>query len=93
MRAEVSMDQAPQGDIQHAAASEAERLISDGGSTPVMVRLPGAELETVDTLIAAGIASSRAEAIRWALARIRARPAYEQLRRHASEIQRLQAEF
>jgi hypothetical protein len=87
------MDQAPKDDIRHATASEAERLLSDGGFTPVMVRLPGAELETVDTLIAAGIASSRAEAIRWALARIRARPAYEQLRRHASEIQRLQAEF
>jgi Arc/MetJ-type ribon-helix-helix transcriptional regulator len=77
------MDQEPDGNGQAA----------DGGFTPVMVRLPGAELETVDTLIAAGIASSRAEAIRWALAHIRARPAYEQLRRRADEIQRLQAEF
>ncbi len=87
------MEQAPKDDVQRTAVNEAERLTTDGGFTPVMVRLPGAELETVDTLIAAGIASSRAEAIRWALARIRARPAYEQLRRHASEIQRLQAEF
>lgn len=87
------MDQAPKDDIGQAAVNEADRPSSDGGFTPVMVRLPGAELETVDTLIAAGIASSRAEAIRWALARIRERPAYEQLRRHASEIQRLQAEF
>ena len=87
------MDQAPKDEIQQAAVNEADRPVSDGGLTPVMVRLPGAELETVDTLIAAGIASSRAEAIRWALARIRERPAYEQLRSHAREIQRLQAEF
>ena len=66
---------------------------ANGGLTPVMVRLTAAELETVDTLIAAGIAGSRAEAIRWVLARIRARPAYEQLRRGIREIQSLQAEF
>lgn len=65
----------------------------DGGFTPVMVRLTAAELETVDTLIAVGIASSRAEAIRWALARIRERPAYEQLRGCARETERLKAEF
>jgi Arc/MetJ-type ribon-helix-helix transcriptional regulator len=38
--------------------------------THVMVRLKAPELEIVDTLITAGIANSRAEAIRWALARI-----------------------
>jgi hypothetical protein len=65
----------------------------DGGVTPVMVRLTAAELETVDTLITAGIANSRAEAIRWALTRIRERSAYERLRRHAHEIERLKAEF
>lgn len=66
---------------------------ADGGFTPVMVRLTAAELETVDTLIAAGIASSRAEAIRWALTRIRERPAYERLRRRTREIESLKAEF
>ena len=34
----------------------------------------------MDTLITAGIAGNRAEAVRWALARIRERPAYEKLR-------------
>jgi Arc/MetJ-type ribon-helix-helix transcriptional regulator len=66
---------------------------ADGGFTPVMVRLTAAELETVDTLIAAGIASSRAEAIRWALTRIRERPAYERLRSHALEIKMLKGDF
>jgi len=46
-------------------------------------------LDIVDTLIAAGIAGNRAEAIRWALTRIRERPAYEQLREHTRDIERL----
>jgi Arc/MetJ-type ribon-helix-helix transcriptional regulator len=66
---------------------------ADGGLIPVMVRLTAAELETVDTLITAGIATSRAEAVRWALARIRERPAYQRLRSHAHEIEELKAEF
>ncbi len=60
---------------------------------PMMARLGPADLETVDTLITAGIASSRAEAVRWALARIRERPAYARLREHAREIEALKAEF
>ena len=36
-------------------------------------------LETLDTLILAGIANTRADAIRWALDRIRERPASERL--------------
>jgi Arc/MetJ-type ribon-helix-helix transcriptional regulator len=51
------------------------------------------DLETLDALITAGIASSRAEAVRWALARIRERPAYAQLRERAREIERLKTEF
>jgi hypothetical protein len=47
------------------------------GLTPVMARLGTEDLQTLDTLITAGIASSRAEAVRWALARIRERPAHE----------------
>ena len=61
--------------------------------TPVMARLGPGELEIVDTLISAGIAANRAEAIRWALARIRERPAYAQLRERTREIERLKAEF
>ena len=64
-----------------------------GGLTPVMARLGQDDLETLDTLITAGIASSRAEAVRWALARIRERPAYAQLRTHTREIEELKAQF
>ncbi len=63
------------------------------GLTPVMARLGQDDLETLDTLITAGIAASRAEAVRWALARIRERPAYEQLRSRAREIEELKAQF
>jgi len=75
------------------------RLVEDGREaaddefTHVMVRLKTAELDIVDTLIAAGIANNRAEAIRWALTRIPERPAYEQLREHTRDIERLKSEF
>jgi hypothetical protein len=66
----------------------------EGGQlTPVMARLGQDDLETLDTLITAGIASSRAEAVRWALARIRERPAYEELRTHTRQIEELKAQF
>jgi hypothetical protein len=67
---------------------------AEGGElTPVMARLGPVDLETLDALITAGIAASRAEAVRWALARIRERPAYAQLRERAREIERLKTEF
>jgi hypothetical protein len=65
----------------------------DGEFTHVMVRLKIAELDIVDTLVAAGIANNRAEAIRWALTRIRERPAYEQLQKHTRDIERLENGF
>jgi hypothetical protein len=49
------------------------------GLTPVTALLGSADLATLDTLITAGIAASRAEAARWAPARIREQPAYAQL--------------
>jgi hypothetical protein len=61
--------------------------------TPVMARLGQADLETLDTLIGAGIAANRAQAVRWALARIRERPAYAQLRARAREIEDLTSQF
>lgn len=64
-----------------------------GPFTPVMARLAAEDLETLDMLITAGIASSRAEAVRWALARIRERPAYEQLRARTREIEELKSQF
>ena len=66
---------------------------ADSNFTPVMARLRPAELEIVDTLISAGIAANRAEAVRWALARIGERPAYAQLREHTRDIERLKSEF
>jgi hypothetical protein len=70
-----------------------ESRSADGDLTAVMVRLRAEELDTVDTLITAGIAGNRAEAVRWALARIRERPAFEQLRAHTREIERLKTDF
>ncbi len=64
-----------------------------GELTPVMARLGPADLETLDTLIAAGFAANRAQAVRWALARIRERPAYAQLRDRAREIEELKSQF
>jgi hypothetical protein len=64
-----------------------------GDLTPVMARLGPADLETLDTLIAAGFAANRAQAVRWALARIRERPAYAQLRERAREIEDLKSQF
>jgi hypothetical protein len=61
--------------------------------TPVMTRLGPSDLATVDTLITAGIASSRAEVIRWALGRIREHPAYAQLQARVQEINELKAQF
>ena len=43
----------------------------DHRGIPVTVRLEAAELETADGLITAGVAASRAEALRWALGRVR----------------------
>ena len=69
------------------------RALERGELTPVMARLGPADLETLDALITAGIAASRADAVRWTLARIRERPAYAQLRERAREIERLKTEF
>jgi hypothetical protein len=60
---------------------------------PVMARLGPTELETLDALITAGIAANRAEGVRWALARIRERPAYAKLQQRAREIEELKAQF
>lgn len=72
---------------------EARAMEGRGELTAVMTRLGQVDLETLDALITAGIAGSRAEAVRWALARIRERPAYAQLRERAREIERLKTEF
>ena len=55
------------------------------GLTPVIAQLGPADLATLDTLITAGIATSRSESTRWALARIREEPAYAKLSERARE--------
>jgi hypothetical protein len=47
----------------------------------------------VDTLIMAGIADTRGDAIGWALDRIRELPAYQRLREHVLDTGRLIAQF
>jgi hypothetical protein len=79
--------------LSRPARSLEARALAGGELTPVMARLGPTDLETLDTLITAGIATNRADAVRWALARIRERPAYEQLRARAREIEELKAQF
>ena len=64
-----------------------------GETTRELTRLGPAGLETLDTLIMARTAATRAEAIRWALDRIRERPAYLRLRELRSEADKLRNEF
>ena len=61
--------------------------------TPADIRLGPADLEMLDTVITAGTAASRAEAIGWVLARIRERPAYARLEERARELDELKAHF
>lgn len=58
-----------------------------------LTRLGPAGLETLDTLIMAGTAATRPEAIRWALDRIRERPAFQRLRELRAETDKLRNEF
>ena len=62
-----------------------------GEATHVPARLGPAGLETVDTLIMAGIADDRADAIRLVLPRFREQPEYKQLRERVREIDRFRA--
>ena len=64
-----------------------------GETARELTRLGPAGLETLDTLIMAGTAATRAEAIRWALDRIRERPAYQRLRELRSEADKLRNQF
>jgi hypothetical protein len=64
-----------------------------GVATFVRAPMSSAGLETLDTLIMAGIAGTRTEAIRWALDRFRDHPAYEPLRESVREADALKGEF
>ena len=61
--------------------------------TPVMARLEPADLETLDALITAGITANRSDSVRWALARIRERPAFAKLAEWVRGLDELKAEF
>ena len=64
------------------------------GLTQVPQALLGpVELATLDMLITAGMAGSRAEVLRWAVGRIRENPAYAQLQDRVREIEELKARF
>jgi hypothetical protein len=76
--------------IGGSAADLAER---QRDLTPVMARLGPVDLWTLDTLITAGIAANRAQALRWVLARIRERPGYAKLSERARELDQLKAQF
>ena len=66
---------------------------ADGDLTAVISASTVSSSSALRRTITAGIAGNRAEAVRWALARIRERPAFEQLRAHTREIERLKTDF
>ena len=59
------------------------------GSASVRVTLGPADLATVDAVITAGIASSRAEVVRWAISRIHENPTHAQTHGRVREIDEL----
>jgi hypothetical protein len=61
--------------------------------TRVATLLGPTDLATVDALIVAGVANSRAEVLRGAVGRIRENPAYAQLQERAQAIDELKAQF
>jgi hypothetical protein len=63
------------------------------GAARVGTWLTPEDLATADALIMAGIATTRAEAMRWALGRIRENPAYAELQARMREASELKAQF
>ena len=63
------------------------------GFATVRANLGPADLATVDALITTGVASSRAEVMRWAIGRIRENPVYGQLQQRVDEIDQLKNQF
>ena len=63
------------------------------GFASVRTNLGPDDLATVDALITAGIASTRAEVMRWAIGRIRENPGYAQVQERAREISEFKAQF
>ena len=75
------------------SVSPPDRAAAGRSLTPVMARLDPSDIEVLDALITAGIVSNRADGVRWALTRIRERPAYTQLLDHIGKIDELKAQL
>jgi hypothetical protein len=75
------------------AVGPPDRTAPGRNLTPVMARLDPRDVEVLDALITVGIVPNRAEGVRWALARIRERPAYTQLRQHIGKLDELKAQL
>ena len=95
-RVEFTLPQQP-GERKHPvismSVSPPDRTATGRNLTPVMARLDPSNVEVLDALITAGIVSNRADGVRWALTRIRERPAYTQLREHIGKIDELKAQL
>jgi hypothetical protein len=90
---EVTVDSGPERKAIMKLRLGPSAVDRPGDLTPVMARLGPTDLETLDTLITTGIAANRADAVRWALARIRERSAYAELRERARQIEELKTQF
>ena len=88
---------AQRGERKHPVISMSigplDRMAPGRNLTAVMARLDPRDVEVLDALITAGIVPNRAEGVRWALTRIRERPAYTQLREHIGKIDELKAQL
>jgi hypothetical protein len=83
-----------QGKVRHRLGTPPDDPASSKQDlTPADIRLGPADLESLDALITAGTAASRAEAVSWVLARIRERPAYARLTERARELDELKTRF
>jgi hypothetical protein len=95
-RVEITLPPQP-GERGHPVISMStgppDRTAAGRNLTPVMARLDPRDVEVLDALITAGIVSNRADGVRWALTRIRERPAYTQLREHIGKIDELKAQL
>ena len=83
----------PRADIPVAQRLSDVQEREHGEATFAPASLGTVGLETLDTLIMAGTAATRAEAIRWVLDRIREQPAYQRLRELRCEADKLRNEF
>ena len=81
------------GHVRSFLGNRANVLEAMPDFTRVATLLGPADLATVDALIMAGVAASRAEVLRWAVGRIRENPAYTELQERAHQIAEVRAQF